>query len=146
MINEISIRPASRDDAFDLAALLGRLGYPADPDTVIARLGRLEATGLDQVLVAELPGQVVGLASLHITPALLHREGPVARITALVVDESRSRQGVGRRLIAIVEDLARAVGCVSIEVSSNTRRADAHAFYAALGYARTHELFRKPLE
>jgi GNAT superfamily N-acetyltransferase len=146
MINEISIRGAGRDDAFELAALLGRLGYPTDPATVVARLGRLEVTGLDQVLVAEAGEQVVGLASMHITPALLHREGPMARITAMVVDESRTRQGVGRRLVAAVEELARAAGCVGVEVSSNTRRADAHAFYAALGYTRSHELFKKSFE
>jgi GNAT superfamily N-acetyltransferase len=146
MIDNVMIRGAGRDDAADLAALLDRLGYPTDPDTVIERLGQLEATGLDQVLVAEAAGQVVGVASVHITPALLHRAGPVARITAMVVDEMRSRQGVGRRLVAAVEELARAVGCASVEVSSNTRRADAHAFYAALGYSRSHEMFRKPLE
>jgi GNAT superfamily N-acetyltransferase len=146
MSDEIVIRGAGRDDAFELAALLGQLGYPADPATVVARLGRLETTGLDQVLVAEIEEQVVGLASMHITPALLHRAGPVARITALVVDELRTRQGVGRRLVAAVEALARAAGCVGVEVSSNTRRADAHAFYSALGYSRSHELFRKSLD
>lgn len=144
MMHDITIRAASRDDAVDLAALLTRQGAPTDPASVIARLGRLEATGLDQVLIAEARDQVVGLVSLHITPALISHEGPSARITVLAVDEGEARGAVGERLVAAVEELARAVGCISIE-ASNSGDADTQEFYAAIGYSCSHTLFHKTL-
>lgn len=145
MTSDISIRGAGRDDAADLAALLTHLGYSIDAATVIARLGRLESTGLDQVFVAENQERVVGLATLHITPALLDQDGPIARITALVVDEAWAQRGVGRSLVAAIEHLASIAGCTVIEVDSNTYREDAQAFYETIGYTRSHVLFRKAL-
>lgn len=142
MTNNISIRGASRDDATDLAALLTRLGYPTDPASVIARLGRLEATGLDQVFVAEDQDRVVGLASLHIVPALLTRAGPVARVTALVVDAAWEGRGVERRLLAAIEELARTAGCGLIELAG---AAALRAAAVESGYAQAQELLQKEL-
>lgn len=139
------IRAAGRDDAADLARLLDTLGYPASPEEAVRRLGRLEDTGLDQVLVAEGPGALVGLLALHITPVLLHEPGPVGRITALVVDPAHQRAGVGAQLLGAAEQLLRKAGCTLVEVGSNSRRADAHAFYLDQGYQQSHGLFRKEL-
>lgn len=142
MTHNISIRAASRDDAVDLAALLARLGSPIDPGAAIARLGRLEATGLDQVLVAEAQDRVVGLVCMHITPALLHDQGPSARITALAVDEGWARSAA-ERLVLAVEALAQAAGCTTVEATGHQDSPEARAFYEAIGYARSHTLFRK---
>lgn len=141
----ISIRAAGRDDAADLARLLDTLGYPVSPEEAVRRLGRLEDTGLDQVLVAEGPDGLVGLLALHITPVLLHEPGPTGRITALVVDPQQQRDGIGTRLLNAAELLLRRAGCTLVEVSSNNRRADAHAFYQDRGYQGSHGLFRKDL-
>ncbi len=43
--------------------------------------------------------------------------------------------GAGRALVAAAEDLASRWGCVAVEVTSARHRADAHAFYAAVGFA-----------
>jgi GNAT superfamily N-acetyltransferase len=145
MSTSIMIRAAGRDDAADLARLLEILGYPTAPEEALRRLGRLENTGLDQVLVAEGPGALVGLLALHITPVLLHEPGPVGRITALVVDPAHQRSGVGAQLLGAAEQLLRKAGCALVEVSSNNRRADAHAFYLGRGYQQSHGLFRKEL-
>lgn len=140
------IRAAGRDDAVDLAHLLAQLGYPTDPPIVIARLAQLEATALDQILVYETQGRVLGCIGVHITPAYLHIPGPIARITTLIVATAYARQGIGTQLVRAVEELARQIGCTSIEVSSNKHRAPAHALYETLGYLASHELFRKTLD
>lgn len=142
MTDTISIRAASRDDAVDLAALLARLGSPIDPGAAIARLGRLEATGLDQVLVAEAQERVVGLVAMHITPALLHDQGPSARVTALIVDDGWARYAAECLALA-VEALARAAGCTTVEVAGHNDSPEARAFYEAIGYTYSHRLFRK---
>ena len=145
MTSNIWVRPASRDDSHDIATLLGQLGYPTDSVAVMTRLGRVEATGLDQVLVAEEQEQIVGVAALHIIPALIHQQGPLAQITAIVVNEQRLREGIGRKLLEAAEELARNAGCYAIELSSNVQRTEAHAFYQTLGYTQSSFLFRKIL-
>ncbi|NOK58138.1 MAG: GNAT family N-acetyltransferase [Chloroflexi bacterium AL-N10] len=111
----------------------------------MARLGRVEATGMDQILVAEEQEHIVGVAALHIIPALIHQQGPLAQITAIVVDERRLREGIGRQLLEIAEELARKAGCYGMEISSNVQRTEAHRFYRTLGYTQSNMLFRKML-
>lgn len=145
MTSNIWVRPASRDDSHDIAALLGQLGYPTDSGAVMARLGRVEATGLDQILVAEEQEQIVGVAALHIVPALIHQQGPLAQITAIVVDEQRLRDGIGRQILEAVEELAQNAGCYGIEISSFAQQTAAHTLYQTMGYTQSSVLFRKML-
>ncbi|HEY9227767.1 MAG TPA: GNAT family N-acetyltransferase, partial [Gemmatimonadaceae bacterium] len=54
-------------------------------------------------------------------------------------------QGVGRALVAAAEQSLVSAGCGLIEITSNDRRVDAHAFYEHLGYARTSIRLAKSL-
>jgi GNAT superfamily N-acetyltransferase len=47
--------------------------------------------------------------------------------------------GLGRRLIGWAIDRAREHGCSLVQLTTDKRRADAHRFYASLGFAATHE-------
>jgi GNAT superfamily N-acetyltransferase len=129
----VTIRRAELSDASAIARLLGELGYPADPGAVAARLSAL-GDG-DRVLLA---GDGGGLVALHRVPWLAEG-GAFARVTALVVAHAERRRGVGRALLAAVEDVARGWGCDLVEVSSGRRpeRHAAHAFYASAGYEET---------
>jgi GNAT superfamily N-acetyltransferase len=129
----MEIREARPEDAGLIAGLLGELGYPATPALVRTRLAALG--GQDRVLVCQ-----EGFVSLHCVP-LLAEGGCCARITALVVTESRRGAGVGRALVEAAEATARAWGCDRLEVSSGRRaeRAAAHRFYPALGFEDSSE-------
>jgi GNAT superfamily N-acetyltransferase len=48
-------------------------------------------------------------------------------------------------LVEAVEQWCRDQGCGLIEVTSNDRRAEAHAFYRHMGYERTSIRFAKTL-
>src|SRR5204863_3055212 len=96
------------------------------------------------VLVAELDGDLVGLATVHVT-TVLHRPTSVGRITALVVAERARRRGVGRALVAASERWIAARGCGLLELTSNRQRIEAHAFYERLGYEPTSLRFKKSL-
>ena len=138
-----SIRPARAQDATQLSALLTELGFPAPAETIAERLSGLIKAN-ETVLVATHGDDVIGMASVHMTP-VLHRPTPVGRVTALVVTESARGRGVGRALVSAAERMLRERGCELIEVTSNQRRTDAHAFYERLGYEVTSLRFKKTL-
>ena len=138
------IREATPADTEAVAELLGQLGHPFSSETVARQLAILTETGCDRVLVAERGGAALGVLSLHWTP-LLHRDKPLGRITVLVVDEGARGQGIGGRLVAEAERVLREAGCSAVEVTSNVRRAEAHAFYRGLGYGQPSAYFRRSL-
>jgi GNAT superfamily N-acetyltransferase len=115
--------------------LIGQLGYEAGASEVAERLAAMVAEGRE-VLVAELGGAVVGCLSTSVM-RVLHRPAPVGRISMMVVDEAVRGRGIGAALVRAAEDALAAQGCYMIEVTSNTRRTDAHRFYERLGYERT---------
>ena len=139
----IMIRAARAEDVPAIAALLGELGYPASPSVIGERLDAMLALG-ELVLIAIRDADALGVVTVHVTP-VLHRPTPVGRITALVVTKRARGEGVGRALVDVAERLLAQRGCALIEVTSNQRRADAHAFYMRLGYEVTSLRFKKDL-
>lgn len=137
------IRDAHARDAEAVARLLGELGYPAEASAAAGRLERLGIVG-DRVFVAEVEGEVVGLAHLQVTPTIEY-DRPVAKIGALVVDEKRRGQGIGRALAAAVEAEARARNCVVLFLTTSEHRDDAHAFYESLGLEQTGRRYGRTL-
>lgn len=55
----------------------------------------------------------------------------------LYVSAAARRQGLGRRLVALVEAAARERDCATVFLWSDTRFLDAHRLYEGLGYQRT---------
>jgi GNAT superfamily N-acetyltransferase len=139
-----TIRPPVADDAAAIADLLGELGYPATREEVLVRLEHVSAYPHAIVLVAELDGRVVGVATGHAFPSI-HVTSIVAWLSTLVVSATHHGRGVGRGLSGAVESWARDLGAVRISVSSGLHRAEAHAFYEHLGYDRSGLRLTKPL-
>ena len=140
----LTIRDARLDDASAIARLLDQLGYPTDSAALPSRLERVRIVG-DRVVVAELDGNVVGLAQLHVSPTIA-LERPAAKIDGIVVDESHRGRGIGRALLAEMESEARARGCPLLYLTTATRRQDAHEFYRRFGFEETGKRFGKSLE
>ena len=127
------IRLVRIDDAAGVSGLLETLGYRSPISAVEARIARYLASPDSIVFVAALELRLVGLASFHRIP-LFHADGALGRITSFVVDSSHRKTGIGRSLIAAVEEFAWKHDCVRMEVTSGDHRADAHAFYLRVGY------------
>jgi len=144
VIPAIEIRPATRTDAVEIGRLLTALGHPTDAKDVGARWEQWRASGNVAFVAARTDGTLAGVATLH-QMVVLHRARPVGRITALVVDSSSRMQGIGRALVATAEEALRLAGCGLLEITSNERLVDAHAFYEQLGYKRTSIRFAKDL-
>ena len=141
----LRVREAEPADAPAVAVLLGELGYPSSEEEFRRRFEAYTAVGGADLIVAEQDDEVIGVAAMQVMP-LVHRDLPVARITAMVVRSDRRGAGVGRRLVAELEEIARREGCGRIDLTSRHQREDAHAFYRALGFAETSRRFVKDLD
>lgn len=138
------VRPAATGDASDVARLLGHLGYPCEDEEAAERIAVVISDRRQHLLLAELDGEACGLVALYTLYSLAHGS-ELARITALVVAPECARSGIGRLLLREVEQLSRRHGIHRIEVTSNARRVDAHAFYRDCGYSDDSRRFVKML-
>lgn len=127
-----------------------RLRDPAGVDRVLrtlpewfgideARASYVEKAGRLESFVARDKGATVGVA-------LLDRHFPEsAELALLAVHRDFRGQGIGRRLVAAVEEVVRTDQCRYLEVYTvgpsyaDDGYADTRAFYTAMGFAPVHE-------
>ena len=134
---EFVVRNSEPKDAEQLAGLLGELGYPNSPEFVKEKIAVIAKSNCDTLL-----GIVIGAAHLHIAE-MLHEQGKLGRIMALVVTNKYRWLGVGKKLIATAEAKAQDAGCSKMEVTSAMHREPAKKFYEGLGYAENRRRFIK---
>jgi GNAT superfamily N-acetyltransferase len=132
---DFSVRAAAADDAGPIAELSGELGYPVSAQAVRDTLGLFLGAPDHRVLVAEAGGRVCGWLQAHSCHVL--ESGLRVEVLGLVVSASMRRHGVGRALMAGAEAWAGEASAGQLVVRSNTQRAESHAFYPSIGYART---------
>jgi len=141
-VNNVAVRQPEAGDEAAMASLFGQLGYPATAASLLA--GLTQQTDSDMVLLAVDDASVLGvlvwhrMQPLHVAPAW-------GLISALVVDEGARGAGVGAALLKGAEAMARAAGCVQLELSSSLKREAAHRFYLAQDYQERPKRFVKLL-
>lgn len=137
------IRDAGEGDAAAIAELLTELGYPSSAEEVEGRVARFGEA--DRLFLAEVEGEVAGLAGIHVSPSLEY-DADAAKLSALVVAARFRRRGIGEALVRAVEAEARRRRCVLLFLTTAERREDAHAFYRRIGLEETGRRFAKRLD
>ncbi|MFJ2592918.1 GNAT family N-acetyltransferase [Streptomyces erythrochromogenes] len=142
----------------DLPAVLALL---ADEDQVLApasmpvgeeherAFAAIESDARNEMLVltdAEADGTVLGCLQLTYVPGLGQGGRERALVEAVRVRADRRGEGLGAELMRLAAERARRRGCGLIQLTSHKRRTAAHRFYERLGFARSHEGFKLPLE
>jgi putative acetyltransferase len=127
------IRPARDADSAGVIALVARV-YAEYPGCVLDVDGeepglKAPASSFDRFWVVEEGGAVGGCVGCAL--------GETAELKKLYLDAALRGRGLGKELIALVEETARAHGARRIELWSDTRFATAHGVYARCGYRRT---------
>ncbi len=132
------MRPATDEDSAAIVTLIGCcfaeypgcvLDLPGLDAWMLAPATAYAGTG-GGLRVVEADGAVV--ACVGYKPA-----GPGrVELKSLYVGAAARRAGLGARLVALVEDAARAGGASLVELWSDSRFADAHRLYERLGYIR----------
>ena len=128
--------PAERQAAFDLrvAVFVGEQGISVEEE-----LDELDARAVHAIAV--LDGTVVGTGRLVLTAGNTPEPGPtIARIGRMAVVPERRRQGIGARILAILESFA-----LQHEVRDAVLHAQTYVkdFYAAHGYQEEGENFQE---
>jgi ribosomal protein S18 acetylase RimI-like enzyme len=141
----LRVREAEPGDIPAIVDLVGQLGYPSEQGAVAGRLERLAEDSRSWVYVAVEGERVLGLGAVHVM-SILERDDPIARITAMVVDEGARGHGAGRALLEGLEEVARVEGCDRIDLTSRYEREGAAAFYRRMGFEDTSLRFVKNLD
>ena len=137
------IRDAKPSDGPRLVELITELGHEITEKQVRKNLAALKKSG-EIPLVATLDKRVVAMCGIS-RRVVIHRPAALGRITALIVSKELQGEGIGRMLVDAAEEWMRKKGCQLVEVTSNDRRAAAHAFYRHMGYERSSIRFFKKL-
>jgi GNAT superfamily N-acetyltransferase len=146
----VKVRKAS---AADIPAVLGLYAQPDLDDgkvlTVDQAVALFERFGRypDYTLyVAEQDDEIVGSFALLVMDNLGHLGSPSGIVEDVVVAPTRQSNGIGQAMMRFALERCREKRCYKLVLSSNAKRARAHAFYESLGYERHGYSFRVDLE
>jgi glyoxylase I family protein len=149
------VRTATPADCAPLAALIGELVAaegsggthppvtPARTEAVLRALIDVDAgDGIGRhhhLLVAAEDAQVVGYLAVHWIPLSMYA-GSEAYVSDLYLSPRRRGAGLGKQLIAAVERLATARGCLRLMLNNRvTSQSYLRQFYPKLGFQRRDE-------
>ncbi|MBA3961885.1 MAG: GNAT family N-acetyltransferase [Chthoniobacterales bacterium] len=140
----MQIRPMVEADAETVAKLAVELGYPNDAQTIDERIAIIRRS--DLLLVAVTPTNTP-VAFIQANRSCIIEIGFRVEIVGLVVSAKARRGGIGRRLVAAMEQWAKEIGAEAVVVRSNTQRDESHIFYPAMGYGavKTQAVYEKHL-
>lgn len=143
------IRPATEADLPALLALYAELNptdEPLSPDVAREIWQRIASQSGRTILVAEHEGVISGTVDCTVTANLTRGGRSIMFIENVVVATAVWRKGVGSALMAAAVDLARTSGCYKVQLLTNIRRTDSHAFYEATGFKPIAQGFRLYLD
>jgi ribosomal protein S18 acetylase RimI-like enzyme len=146
----IQVREAT---AADIPAVLALYAQPELDDGKVLPIE--EAVALyqrfarypDYTLYVALEGAtVVGTFTILIMDNLGHLGAPSGIVEDVAVAPQRQGHGIGQAMMRFVLERCREKRCYKLVLSSNAKRARAHAFYEKLGFERHGYSFRVDLD
>ncbi len=127
-MSSIVLGPAKIGDAPAIANMSRTLIEPGLPWRWTPRRVAAHMKERENLMVTAKDGrELVGFAMAQFSSEVVH-------LTLIGVAQSRKRSGVGRRLIAWVEESAIVAGLFRINLEVRAGNHEARRFYAALGY------------
>jgi len=145
-IKDLSFRQATRADLLEIVRMLADdfLGAQREryenplPESYTRAFEEIQIDKNNELIVAEKDGAIVGSLQITFTPSISFQGGKRATVESVRVDEKYRGQGIGRELMLFAINRAREEKCVSMQLTTNADRADAHRFYENLGFKGTH--------
>jgi ribosomal protein S18 acetylase RimI-like enzyme len=143
---QVQFRPATRADLPAIVCMLAEDELGAQRERVETPLPQgyytaFEAITSDpnqELIVAELDGEVVGTLQLTYLPTLSYQGGTRAQVESVRVLAGVRGQGIGESMMKWAMERARQRGCHLMQLTSHRSRVDAHRFYERLGFTKSH--------
>jgi len=142
----LTVRDADRADVPAIVALLADDGLGSGreavggeiPDGYYTAFDAMAATPLVRMLLAEQDGEIVGCMQLNLIPHISMKGGTRAQLQSMRIRGDKRGSGLGEAFVRQAMEIARAAGCVLMELTTDNTRPDAHRFYKRLGFQATH--------
>ena len=152
--DELVFRRARREDVAAIVGMLAddALGRQREdyreplPEAYYAAFAAIDADPRHTLVVAERAGEVVGTLQLTVLPSLSFQGRPRAQVESVRVAAPWRSHGIGGALMQWAIAEARAAGCHVVQLTTDASRADAHRFYARLGFKASHVGMKLPLD
>jgi GNAT superfamily N-acetyltransferase len=108
------------------------------PESYFNAFREIEADSNNELVVAGLDGEVVGTLQLTFTPSISFQGGKRCTVESVRVDKKYRGQGIGQEMMLWAIERAKAMGCISMQLTTNNDRVDAHRFYENPGFSKSH--------
>jgi len=108
------------------------------PESYLKAFHEIDADPNNELIVAELEGQVVGTLQLTFTPSISYQGGRRCTVESVRVVAALRGKSIGREMMLWAVERAKEKGCISMQLTTNSDRIDAHRFYEQLGFAASH--------
>ena len=142
----LKIRTATIEDLATIVRMLGDdfLGQQRErvedplPSSYINAFREIDSDPNNELVVAELDGEVIGTFQLTFTPSISFQGGTRCTVESVRVDAKLRGQGIGKEMMLWAIERAKERGCMSMQLTTNSERNDAHRFYENLGFKASH--------
>ena len=144
---KVAFRKAKREDVPAIVRLLADdpLGAKRErfetplPESYLRAFEAIDADPNNELVVACIGDEVVGVLQLTFIPYLTYQGGWRALIEAVRVDAKLRSQGVGKALFEWAIERSRSRRCHLVQLTTDKSRGDAKRFYDSLGFSASHE-------
>lgn len=144
---EIEFRMATADDLERIVEMLAddKLGSQRErfeiplPNSYYLAFAAIDKDPNNELVVACLNGEIVGVQQLTFIPYLTYQGGWRATIEGVRTASSVRGQGIGSQLIRHGIERANQRGCHLVQLTTDKNRPEALRFYEQLGFSATHE-------
>ena len=144
---KVAFRKAKREDVPAIVRLLADdpLGAKRErfetplPESYLRAFEAIDADPNNELVVACIGDEVVGVLQLTFIPYLTYQGGWRALIEAVRVDAKLRSQGVGKALFEWAIERSRSRRCHLVQLTTDKSRGDAKRFYESLGFSASHE-------
>lgn len=116
------------------------------PNSYIQAFEAIEADPNNELIVACLDDEIVGVQQITFTPHIARQGSWRATIEGVRTAASVRGKGIGRQMITWAIERAKERGCRVVQLTSDKQREDALRFYGQLGFEATHEGLKLQLE